>query len=369
MEAYHGGFFAGKAVFSPINGGDIIVDARGSGLATVMNNNAMLFYDALGVVNWNMGANNDGPAAWARVGVRSNDENVLNILDTEMNTVADLALSFFTKRAAGLDVTSEEIHAGLITGDISRAKTIKAMANFASAGDPLESRPHHVDYMRALDPSGEGRNTAAFVFFSENPMNDEAYEAIREQNPDIALEYSLYDLPQTSYYNLPLYLQATMSAGTRDLRGINPVSAGDESLSPPNRTASEVSRVLAGRQSVGDGPRTGRAFKKSVSGNVVFTGGIVSGSGEEVEVTLREGATAPLRGSGYSSPADVPSDTPLNKIDQKFLFDFFVLNSSEDRSDDSRFFRTKLASGNNTVLFEDKETGKKYITKYSPVEA
>ena len=49
------------------------------------------------------------------------------------------------------------------------------------------------------------------------------------------------------------------------------------------------------------------------------------------------------------------------------MFDFFVLNSSEDRGDDSRFFRTGLVSGNNTVLFEDKETGKKYITKYSPV--
>ena len=360
-QASHAGFFAGKATFTPVNGDPIVVDARGSGLSRVMNDNAMLFYDALGVDKWTMGARLDGSAAWARAGVVTPDDATLASLDREMNQVADLAIAFFTKRDAGIDTTPDEKHAALITGDISRAKAIKAMANFG----PSVNRPQHVDYIRTLDPSGGGKNTAAFVFFSENVFDSAKFKQVIEQNPDIEIEnLGTVDDP---ILDLPLNLteSAVLEYGTRDLTGVNPLSSPDSPL-PSDRTASEVSKILSGRQSVTESPTTGRAFKKDAYGAVVFTG-TVNTSTLQDRGQLRttgpttEGPNDPL------TPADIPSDTPLDKIKQDFLFDFFVLNSSEDRGDDSRFFRTGLVSGNNTVLFEDKETGKKYITKYSPV--
>ena len=360
-QASHAGFFAGKATFTPVNGDPIVVDARGSGLSTVMNDNAMLFYDALGVDKWTMGASLDGSAAWARAGVVTPDTATLDTLDREMNQVADLAIAFFTKRDAGIDTTPDEKHAALITGDISRAKAIKAMANFG----PSVNRPQHVDYIRALDPSGEGKNTAAFVFFSQNVFDSAKLKQVIEQNPDIEIEnLGTVDDP---ILDLPLNLPDSgfLVYGTRDLTGVNPLSSPDSPL-PSDRTASEVSKILSGRQSVTEGPTTGRAFKKDAYGAVVFTG-TVNTSTLQDRGQLRTTGPATAGPNDPLTPADIPSDTPLDKIKQDFLFDFFVLNSSEDRSDDSRFFRTGLVSGNNTVLFEDKETGKKYITKYSPV--
>jgi hypothetical protein len=373
-QAYHGSFFAGKATFSPMNGEPIVVDARGSGLSRIMNNNAMLFYDELDVGQWGMGARLDGSAAWARAGVLTPDITALDSLDREMNQVADLAIAFFTKRDAGIDTTPDEKHAALITGNISRAKAIKTMANFNFGEQPIEKRPHHVDYIRALDPSGKGRNTAAFVFFSDNVFDPEKYREVIEQNPDIDIEnLGTVDDP---VLDLPLNLTeaAILDFGYRDLSGINPVSSVDSPVIPADRTASEVSRLLSGRQSVDEGPSTGRAFKKDVYGSIVFTGhiptGPIGGRG-----ALRTTGPSPdsswdvTGAAGALTPADIPSDTPLDKIRQDYLSDFFFLNSSQDRSDDSRFYRMDLVSGNNTILFEDKETGKKYITKYRAAEA
>ena len=360
-QASHAGFFAGKATFTPVNGDPIVVDARGSGLSRVMNDNAMLFYDALGVDKWTMGARLDGSAAWARAGVITPDDATLDSLDREMNQVADLAIAFFTKRDAGIDTTPDEKHAALITGDISRAKAIKAMANFG----PSVNRPQHVDYIRTLDPSGGGKNTAAFVFFSENVFDSAKFKQVIEQNPDIEIEnLGTVDDP---ILDLPLNLteSAVLEYGTRDLTGVNPLSSPDSPL-PSDRTASEVSKILSGRQSVTEGPTTGRAFKKDAYGAVVFTGNVNLSTLQDRGQLRTTGP--PVAGPNDPlTPADIPSDTPLDKIKQDFLFDFFVLNSSENRGDDSRFFRTGLVSGNNTVLFEDKETGKKYITKYTPV--
>jgi len=360
-EATHAGFFAGKATFTPVNGDPIVVDARGSGLSRVMNDNAMLFYDALGVDKWTMGASLDGSAAWARAGVITPDTATLDSLDREMNQVADLAIAFFTKRDAGIDTTPDEKHAALITGNISRAKAIKAMANFG----PSVNRPQHVDYIRTLDPSGEGKNTAAFVFFSQNVFDSAKLKQVIEQNPDIEIEnLGTVDDP---ILDLPLDLpdSAFLVYGNRDLTGVNPLSSPDSPL-PSDRTASEISKILSGRQSVTESPTTGRAFKKDAYGAVVFTG-TVNTSTLQDRGQLRTTGPSTAGPNDPLTPADIPSDTPLDKIKQDFLFDFFVLNSSEDRGDDSRFFRTGLVSGNNTVLFEDKETGKKYITKYSPV--